>query len=561
MKYTMVSFQNEVRKMIDEKKPITLMHLWVMIFENLEHSRYASNDQPQPFLKEVLCTAIKRQISDKGQISDAEFLSTEYENRKVYPIMRKGYNESYAKSEIYDRIYNILIQSTDDVPFLYLNEQYDTLRHLAVNPNAYADKLWNAMRTTWDRYDHKSYFDILCERARWLLKDHEEDWKKFDADRIYKLFTVAIAISLNQKTWTTTDDEDLKEPTDPLDILCKKFLYDGPPEVLPDFTLRNVFNTLFSDDPVFAVKRTRDDEYVMEKRDKLTDRDKLCILLPWLGIECDLHPEPEEEEAAAALMDNKIAEPEIADRVLKFFVYFSKHKDDVWNKFVAHLKESLTLCTLVERKKKKPKASVDNILKQKQPLGSLPDLSERYLDILDSESEWSRINRDRFWDGDLVDISLPEQCKSEKDVEQLYQYIAAYVLIALCCLKIEGSETREVRQAFKEALIHKIHAPMSVPIEVHEKVKQENEALAQELERQRNTNASTLLALAALLSAFLDSLQINSPMERQAYAEAYCREEMSLNAMQISRILNLLKAKDESKRLVRSTHGWDNGGN
>lgn len=239
MIYNMASFQNEVRKMIDEKKPITLMHLWVMVFENLDHSRYASNDRPHQFLKEVLCTAIK------GQISNVNFLSTEYENRKVYPIMRKAYNDSFAKSEIYDRIFNVLIQDTVRTPCLYLNEQYDTLRHLAVDPNAYADKLWNAMLTKWSAYENKSYIDILYARARWLFKDHEKDWKEFDAERIYKLLTVAIAISLNQKTWTTKDEEDSQEPKDPLDILCRKFLYAGPPEVLPDFTLRDVFETFF----------------------------------------------------------------------------------------------------------------------------------------------------------------------------------------------------------------------------------------------------------------------------------------------------------------------------
>lgn len=301
----------------------------------------------------------------------------------------------------------------------------------------------------------------------------------------------------------------------------------------------------------------------METWDNLTDRDQLCILLAWLGTECDLHPESDEIEAAAALMDNKIATPEIADRVRKFFVYFSNHKDDVWNKFVAHLKESLTLCTLVDRKKKKPKASIDDILKQKQPAESLPDLSERYLDILDSGSGWSRIDRDKFWNGDQVDISLPGQCENEEDVQQLYQYIAAYVLIALCCLKVDDPQAPEERKIFKEKLIQKIHNPTSISVEKHEEIKQENEALKRIVaEEKRKNNEMTnmfrrlLKALLFLMhmSASVDFSEVIKGLIREVIPHCdYTQNEMAEIEAELEKPFRRFRGKDSP--------GWDNGGN
>lgn len=533
----------------DGNDRLTLLHMLMMVFEGVDPEGAGSGQQA--FFKKALSNGITKQTS----VSYVTYL------------MRKEMKGGLTESR-YDAIYAHLLGSKgkkDEDDFQSLHEQYEKLKGLGKEkPEHYAKQLWEQMGTPHSAID-ASYMDIFRKRSPWLFT--ERGLKCFNAEQTYKLLTVAIAISLNLKTGVTT------RTSDPLDERCKNFLYASPPEELPNFTLREVFETLFSDDSFFAVKRARDDEYVMEIWDNLTDRDQLCILLPWLGIECDLHPDPEEKEAAAALMDNKIAEPEIADRVRKFFVYFSKHKDDVWNKFVAHLKESLTLCTLVDRKKKKPKASIDDILKQKQPSESLPDLSERYLDILNSGSGWSRIDRDKFWNGDQVDISLPEQCGSEKvsekDVEQLFQYIAAYVLIALCCLKMEGSETREVRKAFKEALIHKIHAPMSVPIEVYEEAIRKNKALeyvvqdvTKENEDRKRYIETSQMTMRALVRQWMIELHTSFDADLREARKRDIKDVLPWCGYTQNEIAEIEEELITNSRVRKNDPpGWNNGGN
>lgn len=551
--------KNDLLDMVKNKEPITLMHLWLMVFYKLNRSKYGNKEHFVDFLNLVLCTEIKNQIG----YGDNE--GREIRNGCEKSIMHKDLRPYYVKPETYTAIYDCLAKDPDESHYLNLYKQYDTLKCLEKEAVA----LWAEIIAQQNEYDNKSYFDILCERARWLFKDREEDWKKYDADRVYKLLTVAIAISLNQKTWTTKDDEDPEEPTDPLDILCRKFLYDGPPEELPDFTLRNVFETLFPKDEVFAVKRDRDDEYVIEEWDDVTYRDQLCILLPWLGTEYDLHPDS--EDAAEALMGNKIVEPDIANRVLKFFDIFVAQTDYIWDKFIAHLKESLVKCSHARKlaSDDEDDACITPELNRSLNSNEIRDNSKAYLNRLSKSRTTAilnRIARDKFWNGDQVDISLPAQWKSDKDVGQLYQYIAAYVLIALCCVKVEGSQKAEKRKAFKEALIRKIHNPTIVSIEEYNTLKEQNETLAQKLEHKERTSAETenslLIDIANIVSTLLEMLPINSPIERQNNAEAFCRKNTNLNELQISKILNYLKVQDESKSLVRRTNppGWDNGG-
>ena len=446
------------QKLLKRFEHLTLLHLMMMVYSDISKLGTAKNKFPSILIEEI-SSKLKHSESDAHNEIDND---EEFENHKVTAVLRRR-PDRHLNKNTYKEIYRILKTNPCEAPYYYLNKQCDKIKSYRSkdDPEEYALKLWLEMGKLREWYD-SSYLQVFNEMSPWLFQDHSDVLEVFDAERTYKLLTVAIAISLNLETSTT------KVTNDPLDELCKEFLYAAPPEELPDFTLREVFDVLFSDDGVFAVKQAGDAEYSVVKRENLTEKDRLYILLPGFGEQYDLHPDS--EKAATALLDNKIDNKEIADRVLAFYRIFSNNKDSVWEKLVAHLKAGLPECVRAKAVMVFTTDAHKIRAALRAPLlgAEVPQYSGPYLERLCNNEKWSGITYNEFWNGAQVDISLPEQCESEKDAEQLYQYIAACVLIALCCLKVEGSKKAEKRQAFKEALIHKIHAPMSVPIEVHE---------------------------------------------------------------------------------------------
>ena len=520
----------------DENNPLTLLHMLMMVFKGVDPEGVGRGQRA--FFNKVLSDGITKQTS----VSYVTYL------------MQKELSDGLTKSR-YDAIYTHLLGSkekTDEDDFQSLHEQYEKLKGLGKEkPEDYAKQLWEQMGTTHSAID-ESYMDIFRKRSPLLFA--ERGLKDVNSEQTYKLLTVAIAISLNLKTSVTT------RTSDPLDKRCKKFLYAGPPEELPEFTLREIFDTLFPTKDVFAVKQSENDDYVVVKGDNLTPQDQLCILLPGLY---NLHPSS--DQAAKALLDNHIAEKETADRVRAFFGAFSNSADSVWKAFIAHLKVSLTQCVRAKSvaafttDTNKIRAALRNPLTD----ADIPMYSGPYQEHLCTNVTWSGIVYDKFWNSDQVDISLPGQCENEEDVQQLYQYIAAYVLIALCCLKVDDPQAPEERKIFKEKLIQKIHNPTSISVEKHEEIKQENEALKRIVaEEKRKNNEMTnmfrrlLKALLFLMhmSASVDFSEVIKGLIREVIPHCdYTQNEMAEIEAELEKPFRRFRGKDSP--------GWDNGGN
>ena len=535
------------REFLEETKWLTLLHMYLMVSKKMDPKRTGKGQYI--FFEMMLSDDIKALtgIEDSGKIS------------YVQTLMRKQYSDGVS-AQLYDNIYGLLDKSnmkTREQRVQFLHKQYEKLKALAKeNSEEYASKLWGAMDASHEDVD-ASYMEIFQKRSPWLFKDHEKELAGFDDDRIYKLVAVAIAISLNQKT-SITDTT-----TDNLDNLCKEFLYAGPSEELPEFTLRDIFDALFPEEDIFAVKRARDDDYVMVKRDDLTDCDQLCILLPWLDARYDFHPNS--EEAAKALLDNNAVGKETADRLRGFFLSFSERPNPIWRNFVAHLKESLVKCRHAKDLKNDNETDEDIGAELKVQLDTvtIPGKSKSYFNLLSKKRPWYNIAHDKFWEGNRVDISLPQECKKIEDADQIYQYIAAYVLIALCCVKADGDATPDKRKVFKSALMQIINDPNSTEQELvmlraaNAELKADNVGLNRVVEKQN----STIAALVSLLGEVLNDMHLSSSIVLKEYIENFC-QSMGITLEQIPGIEDLINGYDDSKtrRLITDSADWGNGG-
>ena len=529
-----------------KKKYLTLMHLYMMVFK-----KHLNTNSQKDFTDNVLSDYITNGIDFETYGNAASNLL-----RKITGQVKQS---QYV--EIRDRLRKPNMVAFDD--------QTRVLRELT---DSNSDDLWGAMKITYPEINNMSYLDVFKNYSPWLFKERNLD--NPNEYKIYKLLTVAIFISVNLQTSSTDTTED------ELDHLCEKFLE----EELPDFSLRTLFDTLFANHSMFAIMQ--DDRYIALNSGSLTDLDRVNILLPNNVLRHSIIPG--DNEYAQRLLDNQI-DKETANRVLGFFECYSSN---VWALLVSHIRKTFIRCQFAAsmHSKGKKNKQIELALSEMSEQDHM-DLAEVFRNRLDDEDGnhvcWISNVCDSFWGGVKAESSLPPVSETEEfDAQKLFECIAAYLLIALYCLKMDGNAVPLKRRRFRkklEALISEVffdnnHGSMELVVEKKEqriaeleRTKEANERtivnLTQKLKHMEHANAenenSLLISIATLVSTILDMLPTNSPIERQEYAEAYCRAMPNLNEIQISRILNWLKVQDESKSLIRITTppGWDNGGN
>lgn len=554
------------QSLLNKLPHLTLLHMMMMVYSDISPFGQKKKEFPLILIKEISDKLYSQDDLDPLQ----QDLDREFSAHKVTAILRRRPDKQLREKD-YTSIYNLL-NSDENTQYYYLKRQCEKLKESrgTDTPEEYARKLWIEMGKKREWID-QTYLQVFVEKSPWLFKEHKKVLEEFDVERTYKLLTVAIAISLNLNT-STTDKK-----SDPLDILCSKFLYAAPLENLPTFTLSDIFDTLFSEEKVLAVKRGENADYTLQNVVDLKERDKLYILLPWLSPAYDLHLDSDDE--ASALMNNRIGK-NIGNSLRGFFAYFSESPNDAYNLFISQLKENLVRCSQASQMcaKHYPENVIQSALNEQLSTQNIYDLSESFYNILRYKQPWNSITTNKFWNGGLLDISLPqtwdEKEDKEEQIEMLYQYIAAYVLIALYCVKADGDATPEKRKQFQTALIQAIHKPtVNISTElVHaraeiEKLKADNEKLQAENENLTTEKIEliwTRSEIRKLMDDWLQDLHQSSDIDRRAGILKNLRRLIQLAKYSQNEMIDMMKALDKeeakSRQLKNNPPGWDNGG-
>lgn len=503
-------------KQVKEDKCLKLLHLYMMVFKHYQKTK-TKIDFTKNVLSKDVTDGVDLETSAKGSLLNKDIglvPSSQYE------AIRKRLRNS--KMTAFDTQYRVL----KDLEWIS------------------AETLWGAMNVKheleYEQAGKLSYMDVWKICSPWLFKERNLDDPS--EDMIYRLLTAAIFISVNQQT--SSDDEQKDE----LDILCERYL----DEELPEFSLRTLFDTLFSDHLMLAVKQG--DHYVPVDRDILTDLDRIKILLPDNTFRHDFVPKSRED--AQRLLDNQI-DQETAQRVLGFFECYG---DSIWSLLVSHIRESFVHCQLANHMKL---SSYDiEIIEAELNSEKEQNFAEKtqvYRNRLKDNTKWITDVCDVFWGGIKANVSLPPKViENDSDADELYGCIATYILIAVCCLKMDGSAAPNKRRSFREKLEKQIgnvffgtnQGSAELLREKDQKIQEKDREIAQlkqdlNTERTEKENAkSTIDILMAFLTRYLNAWPQNLPME------------------EIQKIFSHVNGYDDPKRrrLKNDSDNWGDGG-
>lgn len=514
-------------KQVKKDKCLKLLHLYMMVFKHYQKTK-TKIDFTKNVLSKDVTDGVDLETSAKGSLLNKDIglvPSSQYE------AIRKRLRNS--KMTAFDTQYRIL----KDLEWIS------------------AETLWGAMNVKheleYEQASKLSYMDVWKICSPWLFKERNLDDPS--EDMIYRLLTAAIFISVNQQT--SSDDEQKDE----LDILCERYL----DEELPEFSLRTLFDTLFSDHRMFAVKQG--DHYVAVDSGSLTDLDRVKILFPNNNLQHSFTPEEKEDaqkakKDAQRLLDNQI-DQETTRQVLGFFECYGAN---AWSLLVSHLLETFVRCQFVSDMR-------HNGIKNKQKIeDALSEMSykdyikfaEVFRNRLDDEDGnnvcWISDVCDSFWGGVRAASSLPLEAKDEFGAQKLFDCIAAYILIAVYCLKMEGDAVPEKRRRFRRKLEAQIRdvffgtnqGSAELLREKDQKIQEKDREIAQlkqdlNTERTEKENAkSTIDILMAFLTRYLNAWPQNLPME------------------EIQKIFSHVNGYDDPKRrrLKNDSDNWGDGG-
>ena len=302
----------------------------------------------------------------------------------------------------------------------------------------------------------KDYLEVLHQKAQWLAPSGVASLRSRAEEDVCRLLTVAVIISLNDKTAMgkeTTDDD--------LDKLCREFL-DDKPEALPDFSLKEILDTLLKGRNLGVVPTAGPEKFIPKEMAQVSEMDCLRILLS--GIP-DLYtiipqggaPEDADEPYANAkqILENGAIQHKI-NNLKGFYARYAdkQHLDDLWIDASISLKNSLCAFEQMYR-------SVDNGMRIADALEQISrgefrnfgDMKERFVNML-LQCSWVETIAPAFWSGHDVKVTI-----AQADV---FDCITAFVLIAVCCMKTKLGDANdavpEERERFKGALIQKIKA-------------------------------------------------------------------------------------------------------
>ncbi len=260
--------------------------------------------------------------------------------------------------------------------------------------------------------DQQGYYGCVRNTAKWLEGEitlEETDFLRF--------LTVVITISLNVHTSNT------ETTNDPLDRLCKKFLY--PEEQPLDFRLRDVFNLIWSG-----------------FRNSLTDVECLQILIP------NVYPNhnighAEDEAVAADMLNNTIKGS--TEKLTGFYTHYSTNMAELWREFIGAFKKGY--CQICQ----------EEIQTENYFTPTDDQINRRLTDIIcnlvsnktSGNPKWTQMLQSKYWGGhELTD----EICKKKP-----YECATAFILIAIANLEGGSGDASPIkRKAFQKALTEQI---------------------------------------------------------------------------------------------------------
>ena len=485
-----------------EDKYLKLLHLYMMVFKHYQKTK-TKIDFTKNVLSKDVTDGVDLETSAKGSLLNKDI--------------------GLVPSSQYEAIRNRLRKST----MTAFDKQYQTLKELEWISSS---DLWGAMNMSHKQVDDCSYMDIWAACSPWLFKERNLDDPS--EDMIYRLLTVAIFISVNLQTGSGDKSED------ELDILCEEYLE----EQIPEFSLRTLFNTLFEDHNMFAVKQG--ERYVPVDRNSLTDLDRMKILLPSNTFKHDFVSKNKED--AQRLLDNQIDQT-TTQSILGFFECYGAN---AWSHLVSHIRETFIRCQFVSDMRHngiRNKQQIENALSEisdKDYIQFAEVFRNRLYDEDGNNVCWVSEVCDSFWGGVRAASSLPLEAKDEFGAQKLFDCIAAYILIAVYCLKMEGNAVPEKRRKFRRKLEVQIRdvffgtnqGSAELLREKDQKLQEKDRVIAQlkqdvNTERSEKENAkSTIDILMAFLTSILNAWPQNLPME------------------EIQKIFNYLNGYDDSKR-------------
>lgn len=510
-----------------ESKCLTLMHLYLMVFK-----QYLKEKNQKAFVKTVLSEDIIRDEMIENYANAASTLL-----RKV--SAEKGQVSKDEYRQIRDRLRNSEMTAFD--------KQYQKLKNLKwISSN----ELWGAMKMPHEQVDNRSYMDEWMKHSPWLFVERVLDDP--NDDLIYRLLTVAIFISVNQQTGLDANKKD------ELDILCEEYLK----EQIPDFSLRTLFNTLFENHLMLAVKQG--DHYVPVDRDILTDLDRIKILLPDNTFRHDFVPKSRED--AQRLLDNQI-DQETAQRVLGFFECYG---DSIWSLLVSHIRESFVHCQLANHMKL---SSYDiEIIEAELNSEKEQNFAEKtqvYRNRLKDNTKWITDVCDVFWGGIKANVSLPPKViENDSDADELYGCIATYILIAVCCLKMDGSAAPKKRRSFREKLEKQIgNVFFGTNQGSAELLREKDQIIANEKSKSAKKDSEIeeyQSGIRKVMDDWLQELHQCSDIDRRADILKNLRRLIRFAKYSQNEMIDMMKALDKeeakSRQLKNNPPGWDNGG-
>lgn len=441
-----------IKERLSGDGPLVLEHLYEMVFKDVGWESRGGKSKPE-FVKWVLMPIVMQWMGYAPK-------STEPTNAKLTSALKQTTNEeSGANNGLTEVFYttfhdNVCVdtKTREGVHrFHYLNQQYMHLQNKFNNDEKRANVL-NELQIK--KLIEMTYLELMHKKAPWLASSGVNRLTSVAVEDVCRLLTVAVIISLNRKS--STGDKVSKEP---LDELCLEFLY-YKPETLPDFTLKEILDTLLKGRDKGAVPTPDPEKFILKDMAQVSELDCLCILLSGIPdcytiIPQGGAPEGTDEPYANAkqILENSAIQHKIKNLKGFYARYANKqHLDNLWKDISGSLKNNLCAFEQMYR-------SVDNGTNNAEALEqirrgefrSFGEMKDRFVNML-LQCSWVEPICSTFWSGHDVKEAI-----NQADV---FDCITAFVLIAIYCLKTKlcGSDDAipENRENFKKALIQKI---------------------------------------------------------------------------------------------------------